>query len=267
MGLVRAVEKWIVESEGRLKPAWTGGLSIYNRVLCERHFCKMVSQNIRTAALHLIETHLVSGWASEQTSKKERGDSIEPYRLNFMYVNVCASNIRLCLIAWHAYVWIFSTSLCAVFFKTPLPLPPRPLILFLSTAFYCIQRQKCYVALPKHSHSRILNVMYATEERERERRKTVNGRITPSTAAFSHYLQYLLCLSPVCYFSRVCLCSCMSVFCTSHSRSPTPDHFLCHEIRFTIPTHTHSHTHLYIYFLFDYCYFIDLIPIIWFDVN
>lgn len=83
--------------------------------------------------------------------------------------------------------------------------------------------------------------------RERERRKTVNGRITPSTAAFSHYLQYLLCLSPVCYFSRVCLCSCMSVFCTSHSRSPTPDHFLCQEIRFTIPTHTHSHTFIYIF--------------------
>lgn len=125
MGLVRAVEKWIVESEGRLKPARTGGLSIYNRVLCERHFCKMVSQNIRTAALHLIETHLVSGWASEQTSKKERGDSIEPYRLNFMYVNVCASNIRLCLIAWHAYVWIFSASLCAVFSK---PLSRCPLV-------------------------------------------------------------------------------------------------------------------------------------------
>lgn len=89
----------------------------------------MVSQNIRTAALHLIETHLVSGWASEQTSKKERGDSIEPYRLNFMYVNVCE-----CVCIKHTPLFDsmarvrlnFFLYLSVLFFQNPSPAAPSP---------------------------------------------------------------------------------------------------------------------------------------------
>lgn len=157
----------------------------------------------------------------------------------------CVSNIRLCLIAWHAYVWIFSAFLCAVF-QTPSPVPASANSLFINCILLHSKTKVLRRTTKTRSHSYIHIHAYSTQCTCSRREKNMNGRITPSTAAFSHYLQYLLCLSPVCYFSRVCLCSCMSVLCVylsfsfSHTRSLSLS-------RDSID-YTHN-THIYIFFL------------------